>query len=351
MAKKKNTLLSKKNMKYLEAIVYAFLIVIVIFANTFGPFYIKMLPLLILLGAVGKIIFGRPITTSVFGMVISLCMVYMSGERNLLTNVLLSSSATLLIALGELLGEYAKKSYHFMKKHTKHISTAAIRTYIVTLIILMVGALIHIYLSGNIFQYQLAKKRVQQYIEDTYQGQVRFEVLEGSYHIIPTPHYTYSVRESTSQVVSRFTIYLNNPTQVQDGYAQRELTKEKEKMEKELQEYRQTHAMLQQYPHIVTRLEMTEENEVVLQLSKEIENLDNETVHTFAEQVNTFLQTLGGYAYYSNIQELHLVLQIKGQEKPAVATIVYMQGYEEAKVQAKDLVQYLEDSLHVEYFN
>ena len=58
MTKKK--IFSKNIIKYIEAIIYILAIIVGIFACNSGPIYIKMLPILFILGFVGRIIFDRP---------------------------------------------------------------------------------------------------------------------------------------------------------------------------------------------------------------------------------------------------------------------------------------------------
>ena len=106
----KKKILNNKTINYIEAIVYICAIIICIFVCNSGPIYIKMLPILFLLGFVGRIIFDRPVVTTIFGIVTSLCIVKLLSNTDFWNNFFLSLCTGLNISLGELFGQYYIKS-------------------------------------------------------------------------------------------------------------------------------------------------------------------------------------------------------------------------------------------------
>ena len=86
MTKKK--IFSKNIIKYIEAIIYILAIIVGIFACNSGPIYIKMLPILFILGFVGRIIFDRPVMTTIFGIVTAICIIRVTNNISIKENIL-----------------------------------------------------------------------------------------------------------------------------------------------------------------------------------------------------------------------------------------------------------------------
>ena len=114
--------LTKKQKAYIEGIVYIIAIIVVIFAKVYGSIYFSLLPLLVILGIVGKVFFDRGVVTTIFGIITSLCVVYTKGSFTLPENIIYSLVIGLDIAMGELLGDYLKKSYAIYKKMVVYIA-------------------------------------------------------------------------------------------------------------------------------------------------------------------------------------------------------------------------------------
>lgn len=114
MTKKK--IFSKNIIKYIEAIIYILAIIVGIFACNSGPIYIKMLPILFILGFVGRIIFDRPVMTTIFGIVTAICIIRVTNNISIKENIFFSLCDGLNIAMGELCGEYFLRSKNFILK-------------------------------------------------------------------------------------------------------------------------------------------------------------------------------------------------------------------------------------------
>ena len=110
MSKKNMKFLTKNTILYIEAIVYILAIIVGVIACDVGPIYIRMLPILFILGFVGRIIFDRPVITTVFGIITALCITKLTNNSNFFDNLFVSLCNGINIALGELFGEFFLKS-------------------------------------------------------------------------------------------------------------------------------------------------------------------------------------------------------------------------------------------------
>ena len=123
MEKSKKSIFNSKKYIYIEAVVYAILVVVVIYFSLFGPIYLKMVPLVFVMGIIGRIVFDRPIVTSLFGFCISLCIVEVMGEHTLQNNLIYSLYNFLALMLGEMAGIYIYNIYTSRaKKVTKKVA-------------------------------------------------------------------------------------------------------------------------------------------------------------------------------------------------------------------------------------
>jgi hypothetical protein len=89
----------KSNLVFIEGIVYSLLIIVTIIAITIGPIYIKFIPILYILGILGNMLFKRPIITSIFACIVSICIIQILGEYTLSFNILKSIYVGLLVFL------------------------------------------------------------------------------------------------------------------------------------------------------------------------------------------------------------------------------------------------------------
>ena len=80
-----------------------------VLANLFGHIYLKMLPILFFLGFVGRIVFDKPVITTVFGVITAICINEMIEHASFSDNLFISLCNGLNIAMGELSGEYFTK--------------------------------------------------------------------------------------------------------------------------------------------------------------------------------------------------------------------------------------------------
>ena len=302
MSKKKVKFLSKNTILYIEAIVYILAIIVGVIACNLGPIYIKMLPILFVLGFIGRIIFDRPVVTTVFGFITALCITKLTNNLNFIDNLFVSLCNGINIALGELFGEFFLKSKKLYDKKKKLTNKNVLLTYIITAIILIVSLAVHIYTSGNYISYFKAKNSLDNYLNENYKEQ-EFKIVECKYNFYKTNSYTFEMRNSTKGINSNFIVLSKNDYAVYDEYKFLSGSKNNTKINEDFNKY---------IKNIKTDLDFKigylNSGDIKLIISKNVEIVDDSRVKEFVSEVNEFVLKLLEVNNYLKIKKIELNL-------------------------------------------
>ena len=353
MAKK--SILSKKQIQYIEAIVYIIAIIIVIFCKVYGTIYFSFIPLLVILGIVGKCLFKREIITTVFGIIVSICMVYTKGQMDILENVLYSFLIGLDIALGELLGTYLIKTHKkLIKEKTKKskFGKEAIKIYVITFVILIVTLSISIYTNGNVFDYIKCKKSVENYINESYDNQDGFKIVDTIYTIGINRSYTFKVLNVKDDSISNFTVYLKNKNIVKDEYKEKVLANNINKAKNTLITYLQSNNYTEKYKDLAINIEYLEKENIKIIIDKKVENVDKNEQEIFAKQIVSFLEDIKLCELYDKVDELQISISNINQTNDILISNIYIDGYEKnILTKNEEPYIYILKALSIEYID
>ena len=188
MGKNKGRNLEK--LKFFEGIVYVLLIITTIIANTYGNIYIKLVPLLFFLGIIGKVVYGRPVITALFGGTFSIVVMYINKPIWLVICTFIESSPT---------------------------SKESIKNYIIAILIFILSSYVTLYMNGNIFKYKEAEYKLGEYLKSEY-DQMSFEI-EG-YRYIPfiDRGYSFRVKNKQSENIYKFVVYEKDNAKIYDEF-------------------------------------------------------------------------------------------------------------------------------------
>ena len=351
----KKSFFSKKQREYIEAIVYILAIIIVIFCKVYGTIYFSLIPLLVILGIVGKVLFNRGVVTTVFGILVSVCMVYTKGDMEILENIIYSSLVGLDIAMDELLEEYLKKAYLLLKKKkskTKKIRKKDLKIYTSLIIICIVTFIVNGYTNGNILSYEKCKASLLKYINENYMSKDDFRIVNVTYAVGLNPNYSFNVYNSQEDHISKFVVYLKNTNIVEDEYKDTILAKNNSIKNKELKEYLDNNSFSKKYGDIDISLKILDKENIEIELNKSVEILNDIEKEVFAKQVVEFLEDIKGYKDYAILQDLLISISNKNDEKDIVISNIYIEGYNKNIVNSnEEPFKYILKSLSIEYID
>lgn len=343
MSKKKIS--NSKNIKYIEAIIYILLIIVVIFASVYGSIYIKMLPLLLILGIVGKVIFDRSATTTVFGIVVSLCIIYTKGQVGILENIILSMCTGLNIALGELFGKFLIITFNVIKRRKKANNIDVFKTYILCIMFTIITIGVHIYIYGDVFQYEKCKKSLYKYLDETYSKNEKFEIIDVKYNFLTSRNFVFNLRNIGHDDINKFVIHLKDVKIVNDGYKNILLVKDNNKLSLEFYSFLNSHKINNEY---TINLKYLEFEKIELSIIKNINDLSDNSVIDFSKDVANIINQISEFEKYSQIVEIKLVLDINNPKDIIVSNII-MSKYSECLYENRP--QYIENSLDIEFID
>lgn len=197
----------RKMWLYIESVLYILLLLIGVYLSAYGNIFLKMFPILFVLGIVGKIYFDRPIITSVIGMVFNTFLLSMYNKNIGAFGIFQN---TIYVGINLISGEIIAELVLLIRDHKKKISKISKRAvYIVPTLLVLITTFalcMQSYVNGNIFSYISANIKVNRYIKERYNvktkkykdlysvggtGQYEF------YKIIENKVYKFSIRDDS----------------------------------------------------------------------------------------------------------------------------------------------------------
>lgn len=336
MTKKK--IFSKNVIKYIEAIFYVLAIVIGIFVCYAGPIYIKMLPILFVLGFVGRIIFDRPIVTTIFGIITAICIIRVTSNIEIRDSIFFSLCDGLNIALGELCGEYFIRSKKIFKK-SKIKNKIKIPIYCLTIFLFILSIGVHMYLNGNYISYFNAKNALVNYLDDEYKDE-KFKEIKCIYNFYKNKRYTFVMKNETSNISSNFIAIKTKEWVVFDEYKIKFQSQNNTKLNKELEEFFKNEDFNLDY-----KIAYLDNGNLKILLSRNVVNIDEENINTFVNDVTKYIKMLENFRQYSHISNIEITLINKKDNSKNLISNILPEEIEKIG----DLNSYIKNSFEIEY--
>lgn len=338
----KNKELKTKIIKYTEVIVYVLAIIVVIFSNIYGSVYIQILPLLIVLGIIGVIFFKRAVMTTLFGIAVSICIIYTNFQNTFIENIILSVGFGISIAIGEVLGIYFKKTYRCINNKDKIKKDKKIKTYVITTILVIIALFLHIYMSGDIFTYKEARKELTKYLDNTYGVKSKeIGIIGTKYSYIPNRKYIFKILDVKTNKTSEIIVYVNcksnksntsnNTTNIEDRYIKESLynldVSLNEKFLKYIEEVKKENDVLKNDLNILISLKYIDFNNISIKVEKTVQNINEEKKEEFAKEVSLLIANLESFSEYDKIDEISITLNSEEDKKDVITTTIFMEDY------------------------
>ena len=313
-----------------------------------------MIPILFILGIVGKIVFNRPVTTTVFGMIVAVCAVYITGIRSIPKNLIISSWMAAYIALGELCAFAFSKSWYYIKKK-KSSSKEACGSYLLLIITLIVSIGVYNYTNSNIFDLQKARKRLDNYLVQNYSDSM-FRVSNVRYNFLGEKSFEFYMENIKDGKIYNFLVSKDEKYDIDDGYNKlRNINKEKN-INENLIKYFTDNKLNEKYEGIKVSIELNEvdnfEFKVLKEVSKDGEDINDDDILKFSKEIAMLIKDLKNFEYLKNFQQI--IISIKNNENTSQNITSYLnieKFFKDNSFTMEHDYEYIKNALNVEYIN
>ena len=345
MKDKLKNIFSKKTIYCIDSITYVLSIIIVVIANVFGPIWIRMLPLLFVLGIIGKMVFNRPVVTTIFGSIISVCTVYLSGVTDILENIIASGIFTLYIALGELCGSKVEYIYKYLidgkKSYTKkyYINIAS------AICIVIICTLFHNYTDSNIFIYKSCKNRLANYLTENYPND-EFNIGYAKYNFESENNFKFNVKNVTTNDNYRFVVYVDKNLDIYDGIKENQISKIENKIKIKVNK-----TIEGKYEDINKSVVKVDDG-YELNLTKELESINDTEIINFSKETSEIIDLILKNEELENIINVNIALLDKTDKTNSKISTIYLSNYIKNKEEGiQKSYTYIMKSLNIEYID
>ena len=353
MKKSYKKFINSKEIKLIEAIVYVIAIIVAIFCTIYGSIYIKMIPLLIIVGIVGRIFFKRSITTTVFGIVVSMIMLYLSGQLRFIEIIFNSFVYGLGIVLGELLGKYIYISYTFSKNERKKIIPRAKKAYAITFFVFVVTFIFQLYFFGNIVSYNKSKANLEKYLTDTYKEESSyFKITTANFVFFPEKVYVFKVLKTDLNDSYNFTVYLNDELLIRDGYKENIYYKRTIELSEFFSAYLKDKGFIEKYGDIKISALFEDDFKVIFDIQKDVDLVSEDEKKIYSKELVGIIGELIKFDKYDLNGNINIVLKSEKDSKNNVNANILIKNYiENIQTKKQDPENYIFNSFNLEFFD
>lgn len=341
--------MENKTREFFESIVYIFLIILVIFASSYGSISIRLIPLLFILGIVGNAIFKRHIMTTILGFIVALCVNYIKTPTDIAYVFFTSASMSLNIIMGEIFGKYILKIVDIAKEKSDNKKEKTISICILVLTLLL-SMLIHNFTNGSVVTYQDCKKSLNEYLRKNYTNPEKFKEINANYYLSKNPRYVFYLANTDINEVYKFTVYLNEKDMIIDGYKEYVQSSKIKEIDSAI-----TNCIVKlednsKYDDLNIKAKFANDDKVCIEISKDVEKINDKSLDSFSKEVVSFLEDIKECSAYDKIEQIDLSLKCKNQEEVGVASIIYLKEYNLVIEEKSDIpYKYILRALNMEY--
>lgn len=337
--------MSKNALKFIEGFIYCIMLLISVMLCISGNTFIKMIPITFISGAIGQMMFGKKAMTSIFSCIIAIVLLQVKVPGAIAQNITTTVVLTVISLVGELCGFSLKKLIHLFKlKTTKRREKEKIKNYIICCVTIIIGMLINSLVNGNVISYIRCKSNLNNYLAYEYSSTSRFKVFSSKYSLGVKANYTFYTKDVlNNNEVGKFVVYLDDRQTIQDNYQEKilngkikEITSYIDKIEKN--------------DNIFVSLGINEMDEITLNISKKVQEINEESIATFSEEIVDFIDKAKNVKNFDSIEQIKIIVESMSNEKDNLATYVYMDGYNEMKQKNEESPSdYIKRALNIEY--
>lgn len=333
-----------------ESIIYVFLVILVIFASIYGSIYIRLIPLLFILGIIGNAVFKRQIITTVFGFCVALCINYLKTPSDIIYVLFVSATMCLNIIIGEVFGKYVVKLVDGIKEKEKFKDKKILKPTFVLIVTLVIALLIHNFTNGSIITYQECKKDLKKYLKENYTNAEKFKEVNVNYYLYKNPRYIFYLSNVDINEVYKFTVYIDEDNMIIDGYKESTQNNKINEINNALTKCVIKLDDSSKYDNISIKPRIVEDDRVSLEISKNVKEINEETTEEFAKEIVSYLDDIKNSGVYDQIEQVDLYLRCLEDINESLASIIYIEDYNLAVKEKSDIsYKYILKALKMEY--
>ena len=147
-----------------------------------------------------------------------------------------------------------------------------------------------------------------------------------------------------------FTVYLNKELDIQDGYKEYLNSKEKLELEEDFIKFLESKEF--KIDNIEISINSIFNDEFELEISKQIENIDDNEIINYSKEVVKYIENLEEYPKNNKITQLSLKLKSTKDSKQNLESNVYLEGYRKNKeLNVEEDYKYIQRALKIEYID
>lgn len=343
---------NKKEIKvWIEAVVYILCIIVVVTANVFGPIQIRMVPLLFILGIVGRLAFNRPVMTSVFSMVVAICISYLGGITKIPENLAVSFAMGLYVAIGEIFGLFVKNALEMLQNKKKRWHQKNLAVYGITVLVLILVLLLHSYTESNGLVYMAQEEHLKTYLKETYPN-TEFKITGAKYQFLGAKNFKFTVKNVDNTASYLFVSYLDEKYGINDGYQASQLEEKEKEANLKLQAMITEKEKTETWQDLSITIGYDTIAEPLLQIEKEIGKIDENAINEFSQQVAEIIEGLLEFRAQIGLEQIQICLNNTDDSTKSLSSYVYFDKYQKNQsLQVESGEEYIKRALKVEYID
>lgn len=340
--KKKNNVLKR----YIEAIIGCIILVLGVYMCISGNTFIKMFPIMFVVGIISQFIFEKKYMTSFFSFLLALVLLQIKIPSQILANIIISVQISLECVFGEVCGIYIKELIRLFKlKKNKERTKEKIKNILICILSLFIALVVNSVTNGNYLSYMKAKGKLQNYFVQEYSSSSRFKIVSSKYSYSKNSKYVFYTEDTLNHNQSgKFIVYLNDNDNIQDDYKGQVLNKVSDDIADKMANIDTSDMSVDIF--------YDEMNVLTVSFDKKVDTVDKAAIETYAKQIATYISESKKIEEFVSVEQLKIVLESKTDSKDSVASYIYMDGYNQMLVNAtEEPYQYIMKALNIEYFD
>lgn len=342
--------MESKGKDILESIVYIIFVILVIFASVYGSIYIRLIPLLFVLGIVGNAVFKRQMLTTILGFVVSLSINYLKTPTDIMYVLFISSIMCFNIVMGEAFGKCLQDFITRIKEGESIKDKKGLRTICLLLLTIGTTLLLHSITTGSIGSYQECRKNLSSYLEENYINADKFKEINVNYYAYKKPRYVFYLSNTDIKEIYKFTVYVNEEDMIIDGYKEAVQNNKITQVSNALANSIINSEDSSKYDDFDIKVKTASDDKLCVEICKNVKLIENNTVDEFAKKVALYLDDIKNSGVYDKIEQVNLLLKSKDKPDTSIVSIIYMKEYNLAVEEKSDIsYKYILKALKMEY--